>query len=114
MPGASPEVAAHAAAAPLVDQEYLREDDQAEDREEHDDEHEGHVGALLEDARVAPAPAGSGASRTHPSDTLKSTQTHAPRWISIYFTPPGMRMDYSGAIIVCDVYRGCRCNNLFV
>lgn len=58
--------AADAHAAPLVDQEYLREDDQAEHGEKHDDQHERHVGALLENAGVRSAPAGAGSSaRAH-------------------------------------------------
>lgn len=56
--------AADAHTAPLVDQEYLREDDQAEHGEKHDDQHERHVGALLENAGVRSAPAGSSA-RAH-------------------------------------------------
>lgn len=57
--------AAYAHAAPLVDQEYLREDDQAEHGEEHDDQHERHVGTFLEDTGVRPAPAGAGSSAAH-------------------------------------------------
>lgn len=58
--------AADAHAAPLVDQEYLREYDQTEHGEEHDDQHERHVGTLLENAGVCPAPAGAGSSaRAH-------------------------------------------------
>jgi len=53
-------------AAPLVDQEYFREDDQAEHGEKHDDQEERHVGALLEDTGVRPTPAGAGSSaRAH-------------------------------------------------
>jgi len=63
--------AADAHAASLVDQEYLREDDQAEHSEEHDDQHERHVGALLENASVRSAPAGAGSSaRAHARGVL--------------------------------------------
>lgn len=58
--------AAHAHAAPLVDQEYLRKDDQAKHGEEHDDQHKRHVGTLLENAGVCPASTGAGSSaRAH-------------------------------------------------
>lgn len=58
--------AADAHAAPLVDQEYLREDDQSEHGEEHDDQHERHVGTLFENAGVRSAPAGARSSaRAH-------------------------------------------------
>jgi len=53
-------------AAPLIDQEYFCEDDQAEHGEKHDDQEERHVGALLEDTGVRPTPAGAGSSaRAH-------------------------------------------------
>lgn len=58
--------AADAHAAPLIDQEYFRKNNETEHGEEHDDQHERHIGALLEDAGVRPAPAGAGSStRAH-------------------------------------------------
>jgi len=58
--------AADAHAAPLVDQEYLRKDDQTKYGEEHDNQHERHVGTLLENAGVWSTPTGAGSSaRAH-------------------------------------------------
>lgn len=65
--------AADAHAAPLVDQEYLRKDDQTKHGEEHDDQHERHVGTLLENAGVCPASAGAGSSaRAHARESSAS------------------------------------------
>lgn len=57
--------AADAHAAPLVDQKYLRKNDQTKHGEEHDNQHERHVGTLLEDAGVCPAPGAGSSARAH-------------------------------------------------
>lgn len=67
--------AADAHTAPLIDQEYFRKNNETKHGEEHDNQHERHIGALLENASVRPAPAGTGSStRAHArEETLQMT-----------------------------------------
>ena len=58
---------------PIVDQEYLRKDDQTEHGEEHDHQHERHAGSFLQNASVRPASAGTAPSGTHPPKLLSTS-----------------------------------------